>query len=149
MIAATLNFGCLSTKIVKSRQDFYAGDYVSAASRLEEIKNKKGKNRTLVLLEYGLALHEAGNYRESIDALLEADRVIRQEEVVHLGEETGSLVTNEMITTFKPESFEKVLVHTYLAINFMMMDDWSASRVEAKRALDADQSSIIMKFIAR
>lgn len=126
----------MSSKIVKAREQFYAGTPLTAADTLAKIKDKKGKNRILALLEYGLAQHVAGNYQESANALLEADRVIEKEDVVHVAEETGSLITNEMVTTFKPEGFEWVMVHTYLSMNFMLMDDWSAARVEARKALN-------------
>lgn len=127
--------GCMSSKIVEGRKRFYNGDTAAAVETFTSIKDKKGKDRILILLEYGLALHVAGMYPESVEVLMEADKVIEAEDVVHLAEETGSLVSNEMMTTYRPESFERVLVHTYLAINFILMDDWSAARVEARKTL--------------
>lgn len=134
VIAAVLN-GCLSGKIINSRKQFYSDNYIVSADLLSEIKDKEGKNRILALLEYGTALHVAGNYQESTKALLEANRLIEENDVFRIGEKAGTTVTNEMLKTFRPEGFERVLVHTYLAMNFIMVNDWSAARVEAKKAL--------------
>jgi len=134
-VVAGVLFGCFSSVIVNSRKQFYAGNASAAANTLAKIKEKEGKDRILALMDYGMALHVAGNYRESANALLEANRLIELNDVVKVGEKAGSMVTNKMMTTFRPESFERVLVHTYLMIDFMMLDDWSAARVEAKQAL--------------
>lgn len=127
--------GCMSNKITDGRAKFYSSEYDAAAASFAQIKDKNGKDQVLALLEYGMTMHVAGKYKESIDALLEAKKLIEQNDVVSVTEQTGSMVSNEMIVTFKPESFERVLVHTYLAINFMLMDDWSAARVEARQTL--------------
>lgn len=126
--------GCLSNKIVAGRREFYAGNYATAGDTLSKIKDKGGKDRILALLEYGAALQAAGNYRESANALLEANKLI-ESEVVHIGQQAGSMVSNKMITTYQPESFERVLLHTYLMMDYMMMNEWPDARVEAKQAL--------------
>jgi len=126
--------GCFSNKIVAGRRQFYAGNYAAAGDALSKIKDKGGKDHILALLEYGASEQAAGNYKESTAALLDANKLI-EAEVVHLGQQAGSLVTNKMITTYRPESFETVLLHTYLAMDYMMVDEWSDARVEAKQAL--------------
>lgn len=135
LIIAAFVGGCLSGKIVKSRKQFYEGNYSEAASALSGLKDKKGKNRILALLEYGAAMHAAGDYRAGTDALLRASRLLDANDTISVSEKTASLAVNKMTTTYRPEHFEKVLVHTYLAMNFMMTDDFSAARVEAKKAL--------------
>jgi tetratricopeptide (TPR) repeat protein len=135
LIIVIILSGCFSSKIVDSRKEFYAGRNSAASGLLAELKDKEGKDQILVLMDYGIAQHVAGNYRQSANALLEANRLIELNDIIRVKEKTTSVVTNKMMTTFKPEDFERVLVHTYLAMNFMMLDDWTAARVEAKKAL--------------
>ncbi len=135
LIIVALVGGCLSGKIIKGRKQFYAGNYSDAASTLSGIKDEKGKNRILALMEYGAAMHASGNYGAGTDALLEAAKLIEATETISVSEKAVSGAVNKMTTTYRPEHFERVLVHTYLAMNFMMSDNFSAARVEAKKAL--------------
>jgi len=136
LIIAAFVGGCLSGGIIKGRKQFYDGNYSEAASTFSGLKDKKGKNRILALLEYGAAMHAAGDYRRSAQALLQAAKLIEAAEAVSVSEKTASLAVNKKVTTYRPEHFERVLVHTYLSMNFMLLDDFSAARVEAKKALN-------------
>src|SRR5690606_14911620 len=63
----------------------------------------------------------------------EAAKIIELNGYLALDEEGLSLLTNERLTTYQGEDFEKVLVHLYLALNFMALDDWDSALVEARR----------------
>lgn len=135
-----------------ARKNFYEGDFSSASVRYEKLAQRGGKNKILALLEYGLALHEAQEYQKSAQIFFEADKQIKKEDVLHLGGQTTSLVANEQVKTYVPESFEVVLLHTYSAMNYMLLDDWQSARVEARRiheVLDEIPADLQSQYFAR
>lgn len=143
---------CVSSMFVDARKNFYEGDFAGASASYEKLSRKKGKNKILALLEYGLALHEAQEYQKSAQIFLEADKQIKKEDVFHLGGQTTSLVANEKVKTYVPETFEVVLLHTYSAMNFMLLDDWQSARVEARRiheTLDELPADLQSQYFAR
>lgn len=152
VITLSLITSCVSSMFIDARKNFYEGDFYTASIRYEKLVRKGGKNRILALLEYGLALHEAQEYQKSSQVFLEADRQIKNEDILHLGGQTASLIANEQVKTYVPESFEVVLLHVYSAMNYMLLDDWQSARVEARRVhetLDKLTSELQSQYFAR
>jgi hypothetical protein len=126
---------------VKSRdlvQDFETGRQ-SAAFKEAKRHSKKGLDRLAYLLEAGMILHTDGELEQSTALFDEAEEVIRHHEekaVVSLSRGTaqaGSLFVNEKTLPYRGEPFEKVLVHTYKAANYLFRHDYEGARVEIRR----------------
>ncbi len=119
--------------------DFEGGSSEEAFEQADK-HTKKGLNRLAYLLEGGMILHARGNLEESNTQFDEAERVIRHHEekaVVSLSKGTaqvGSLFVNEKTLPYSGEPFEKVLVNTFKAANYLFLHDYEGARVEIRRS---------------
>ena len=130
--------GCSSARMSDYESDrlFRVGKYEEAAARLGGgLKNEgeNGRDSLLFLLDIGLSLHSAGKYEESNQAFLKADKLADIKDYTSLSQETATLFTTDNLKTYKGEDFEKVLINTYLAMNFALMGDYENALVEARR----------------
>ena len=112
-----------------SEDNFYKGKYLEAARLLLPNINKAGKDELLFMMECGLMLHTAGDYETSNKILLRAAK-LAQIIPISVTQEIGSFLTNDTNSNYRGEDFEKVLVHVYLGINFLMLNKNDDARVE-------------------
>ena len=115
---------------------FRRGEYETAAKRFEEGAKKQepnGDDLLLYLLDWGLALHQAGKYEESNKVFLRADAIADIKDYTSLADEAATLLTSDNIKDYKGEDFEKVLINTYLAINYTLLGKYEDALVEARR----------------
>ncbi len=127
--------GC-SVKLNKARKNFYSGRIAQASGELSSPDDVSNTDHLLYYMEKGAILHHAGDYQGSIDLLLKAASLIDEQEVISAGQQTASLVTSEWMTDYKGEYVERLLVHTYLMMNFLMIGNQESALVEAKQALE-------------
>jgi hypothetical protein len=128
--------GCASVKLNKARTDFYNGQTDQVSGALLSADDLSSHDQLLYFMEKGVILHHAGDYQGSIDLLLNATALIKDQEVISAGQQTVSLVTSEWFTDYKGEYAERLLVHTYLMMDFLMLGDTESALVEAKQALE-------------
>ncbi len=133
--AVLLAAGCTSAPIRDARKAFYTQAPEAAAGALSEAEEVEGRDRLLWLMEKGAILHYAGQYEKSTDALLAAARLMDQQDILNVGQQTASVVTNDWATEYKGEYSERLWVHTYLMMNFLMRYRYDSALVEAKKAL--------------
>ncbi len=115
---------------------FRQGQYDEAIVKLREGVTKEGENGRdllLYLLDLGLTLHTAGKLEESNQVFLQADRIADIKDYTSLATEAATLLTSDNIKDYKGEDFEKVMINTYLAMNYAAMGDFENALVEAKR----------------
>jgi len=125
--------GCAGAGLKDARRAFHNGDASRAADILSEVDDS-GLSRLEYLMEKGLLLHQAGRYEESVRELRQASDLIREQDIISVGQQAGSLVTNEWVTEYKGEYCERLWVHTYLMMNYMLLGQYEAALVEAKQA---------------
>ena len=127
--------GCATPGLPGSRNLFYKGDLEEAEARVESVRRARGRNRVLFLMERGLIYHTNDRYEKSNRDLLEAARQLETLETVKVAEQTGSFFSNDLLLTYRGEPFERVLIHTYSALNFLKLRKWENALVECKMAL--------------
>ena len=127
--------GCARLGLGQSRTLFYRGELEEAEAGLETVRKASGKNRVLFLMERGLIYQANGKYEKSNHDLLEAARQLEKLEAIDVTEQAGSFLSSDWMLTYNGESFERVLLHTYSAINFLQLKDWEDALVECKKAL--------------
>ncbi len=128
--------GCASGPLKQARSDFYGGRPGQAVEALSSPSDISKRDRLLFYMEKGLILHHAGDYEESINTLLEATALIKEQDIISASEQAGSMVTTEWITEYKGEYAERLLVHTYLMMGFLVTGRPESALVEAKQALE-------------
>lgn len=127
--------GCTSAPLRNARNEFYGGSPDKASEILDNVKRISKRDRLLFLMEKGLILHHQGLYKESTAVLLEASELIERQEIINVGRQAGSMVTTEWLTEYKGEYSERLWVHTYLMMNFLLLHNNEDALVEAKQAL--------------
>ncbi len=99
-----------------------------------------GKDEVLIRLERATLLQAMGKYEDSAREFESAAARIRQYEdraVVSASKtmtEVGSLFWNEQVLPYEGEDFEKILLHTLDAVNYLMTGDLEGARVEIRNA---------------
>ena len=121
---------------MQARTDFYSGQAHQAATVLADSKGVPGRDNLLYYMEKGLILQRAGEYKESIDTFRRAVDLMDQQAVISASRQSASLVTSERITEYDGEYEERLLVHTYLMMDYLLINDPSDALVDAKQALD-------------
>lgn len=114
---------------------FYKNQYLEAARMLLPMVNKSGKDQLLFMMECGYMLHAGGDYATSNTIFLKAAKIAKVIPV-SVSQQVESLLTNESSTNYRGEDFEKVLVHMYAGINFLMLKDYLSARVEFRAVND-------------
>jgi hypothetical protein len=127
--------GC-AARLDRAGERFFAGEPRQALQLLEKGDSLGQRNQLLYLLEQGLVLHQLGEYRQSTEKLLAAAALIKRFEKISLSEQAGALVTTAWLKKYKGEYSERLWVHSYLMMNFLLLEDYEAALVEAKQALE-------------
>lgn len=128
--------GCTAGPIRQARQTFYAqGPRAAADSLSQEQKSPSWRDRLLWRMEKGAILHHAGQYQKSAEVLLEAAQVMEAQQVISVSQQGASVVANEWLTQYKGEISERLWVHTYLMMDFLLLSRYESALVEAKQAL--------------
>ncbi|PKL17457.1 MAG: hypothetical protein CVV49_10865 [Spirochaetae bacterium HGW-Spirochaetae-5] len=112
-----------------SEETFYKGKYLEAARLLLPNINKAGKDELLFMMETGLMLHTGEDYQTSNKVLLRAGK-LAQLMPISITQQAASLLSNDTNSNYRGEDFEKVLIHVYLGINFLMLGEYDSARVE-------------------
>ncbi len=121
-----------NTLIKDSETEFYKNNYMSAAKKLLPQVNKEDKNQLLFMMECGLMLHTAGEYDKSNTVLMEAAK-LADRIATSISKGAAALLLNETVTNYKGEDFERVLIHMYMGINFLMLRNADSARVSFKK----------------
>jgi hypothetical protein len=108
-------------------------NYSEAEKSLEKLKLlHKQRNELLLVLEKGKVAHLQKNYAESNVYFNKADLLIEDYNKV-VKDYLVSATINSQLSFYKPEEFEKVLIHYYKALNYIYLSNYEDALVEAKR----------------
>lgn len=130
--------------------DFEGGSSEEAFGQADK-RSKKGLDRLAYLLEGGMILHTGGHLEASNTQFGEAEGIIRHHEekaVVSLSKGTaqaGSIFVNEKTLPYTGEPFEKVLVNTFKASNYLFLHDYEGARVEIRRSFARQKENESMR----
>ena len=133
--AALLTQGCAHNgPLYDARNQFFSGQPEAALVTLET-ETVANRNRLLAQLDHGLIAHTAGNYQQSIDAFKSAAALVDELNVIGVREQTATLVTNDWVSAYKGEYSERLWIHSFQMMNFLLLNDPEGAAVEARQAL--------------
>ncbi len=123
------------------------GQVASAVQDLTKkaAKHKEDRDAVVWRLEQGTALRAANQFKESNDAFAAAEKMIDgydQKAKVDLGRQTEAILVNQAMLPYRGRDYDRVLMNTYRALNFMQRGDLSSARRELTRAYQRQQDSI-------
>lgn len=95
-------------------------------------KAENGKDRVLYYFNQGVVLFMLGQYEKSNEYLNKAD-LYNEDYRKDLGNEMLALISNPMVKPYRPEDFEMVMVHYYMSLNYLMLNNYEDALVECRR----------------
>ncbi|MGZ3796057.1 MAG: COG3014 family protein [Pseudobdellovibrionaceae bacterium] len=120
-------------KVAEARQQLTFGQYEAAEKYLEPLANKEGRDQLVYLLDYSVALQMGGKIKESALALQRADRLADFQDYTSLSHEASSLLLNQEMVQYKGDSFEKIYINAYAALDYLELNQLDEALVETRR----------------
>ena len=128
--------GCASyTEETKEIRTAYRADnYDTALKKLDDSSIKdESKNRLLYRLERSMILDRMGEQQKSRALLIEADKIADELYTTSITRTAATLVVSESVADYSGEDYEKVAIHTELALSFIASHDINSAGVEARK----------------
>ena len=128
--------GCTTytTELEKVRMEFRTNQFDQALVSLDKSElGKQSRNRLLFLFEKAMILDRLGRRDESRQLLLSADRLIDALYTESVSKSAASFLYNDSVTDYAGEDFEKVAVHSLLALSFLDDQLLDSALVEARK----------------
>lgn len=120
-------------KSLKFQEYMMTGKIDKADEYLEkETKLQKGRNELLYYMNRGQTLYMLKEHEESIEYFIKADLMIEDIQK-NYAVEAASFLTNPSIKPYKPEDFEKVMIHFFNSMNFLQLGNYESALVECRR----------------
>lgn len=118
----------------KVKTAYESKSYPAALEALESSNIKdSGRNRLLYFLEKAQIQSSMGESEKARKLLFEADRVVDELYTVSVSKEAGTYLINESVQDYGGEDYEKVAIHTMLALSFLKDNMIDAARIEARK----------------
>lgn len=121
------------TQVWKLREHIKTGQFQAALDGLKPLAEVESKDQLVHLLDYATALQISGNYKESSLQFIKADRLIDQLDYHSVSKIAVATLGSEEMLQYKGDSFEKILINSFNALNFLMMNQHDEAMVEVRR----------------
>jgi|GEM_PF-356333 len=109
-------------------------DYAGAIKAIRNNPDLYGsQNQFLYWFDLGLLFHYTGQYDTSLFHLQKAEKVFDDLFAVSITNEAASIMTNDNIRPYRARRFEQVLLHQYLAFNYLAAGNIDEALVETRK----------------
>ncbi len=120
---------------------------VAAAEVSRKADEAAGKKDELLWrLEQGAVLTAAGNIEGALDALDQAEEMVNrfeQEADVKLTDSTVSTFTNQANKPYRGRAYDKIMMNTFKALNYLLLNERDKARVELNRTFQRQENAVI------
>lgn len=148
-LAAVALTGCKTYQqdTAATKNVWKSGNYAAAAADYTQKaeKAKDGKDAVVFRLEQATALRAAGKIAESIEAFQQADDAIaayEEKAKTSVTKETGALLSNQANLPYTGRDHDKVMLHSYLALNYLQLGQTDKARPAIIRAFQRQQDAV-------
>ncbi|MFK7997466.1 MAG: hypothetical protein AB8B87_25295 [Granulosicoccus sp.] len=123
-----------SQSITTARDQFRHGSTDAALQTLSEA-DVSNRDKLLLLLDTALVAQAAGRYEQSIVAFEDAYKLIEKLDYISARDQSAALVTSDWAIRYSGEFSERLWIHTFQMINYLLLDQPGGAAVEARRAV--------------
>lgn len=123
-----------SSALVTAREQFRYGSLDAALLTLSEAK-VSARDQLLLHLDTALIAQAAEHYENSIVEFEKAYTLIEELDYLSVRDQSTALLTNDWAIRYAGELSERLWIHTFQMINFLMLDRPEGAAVEARRAV--------------
>lgn len=124
-----------STSLQLAREQFRHGSTREAMQTLSEA-NVSRRDQLLLYLDRGMVAQAAGQYIESVTAFERAITLVDELDYLSVRDQTSALLTNDWAKRYSGEYSERLWIHTFQMMNFLLLGFPEAAAVEARRAVE-------------
>lgn len=149
LVLALLFGGCATyqDETQALQQAWLAGDDLSAAFEAQGQANDspEGTDALLWRLEEGAAFRSAAYFNESNTALSQAEARVDyydSQAKVRVSEQVLATLTNLSFLPYEGTAYDRIMLNTYKALNYLSLGDHEAARVELNRALERQREAV-------
>ncbi len=143
-------------KVNTARTALERGNYDEAIADFQKLVASDGRDKLVYLMDLGTALQVAGKYSESNKVFSEADDLSEQLDYHSVSKVASSLVLSEEMVQYKGDTFEKIFINAYKALNYLQLGDLENAVVQARRINEKyqqyrqdEKKSFELNFFAR
>lgn len=135
IVCALLLQACaVSSELTSARLQFRSGSVETAQQTLGSAEVSQ-RDRLLLLLDKGLVSQAAGQYQQSTVAFEDAYQLIDRLDYVSARDQASAVLANDWAIRYSGEYSERLWIHTFQMINYLMMGLPQSAAVEARRAV--------------
>lgn len=114
------------------REDMLAGKIGKALALAEQ--EDKDEEDALASMNKGILRRIVNDYEGSNRIFEVAKKHIEELHGVSVSEQLGAVTVNDTLRSYSGDRYEQVLLHAYMAMNYLQMNDMDAARVEILQA---------------
>lgn len=133
MISSIVGCASFLSQAEETKSLMRQGQLTQALKELKEKSEAEGKDQLMYTLDYAMALQISGDYRASANAFIKADQLLEQKDYHSVSQVVGATLGAEEMIQYKGESYEKFLLNSMNAINYLMLGDYDSALVECRR----------------
>ena len=141
--------GCASynDQVAATRQSWMLGDWDKAAVSGKKLTANKESSRSEVLLglEEGTILRTVNEIDKSLEVFEETWADIEemdQQAEFRISQASIALLVNPGATTYEARTYDRIMLHTYSALNYLNLGDYESARVALNRAYKSQQDAV-------
>ena len=123
-----------SSELVIARNQFRDGSAQLALKTLDEA-DVSNRDELLLLLDKALIAQAAQNYALSVATFEEAYNLVDSLDYVSTRDQTAALVSSDWAIRYSGELSERLWIHTFQMINYLLLEQPQEAAVEARRAV--------------
>ncbi|MBI2602613.1 MAG: hypothetical protein HYW48_06120 [Deltaproteobacteria bacterium] len=121
-------------EIKAMRDDFVGSHYSAALEKMDKSSLRESqKNRLLFHMEKAMILDRMGKLQDSRALLSRADQIADELYTVSITKTAATFIVNESVADYAGEDYEKVAIHTIMALSYLEEGTLKEARVEAKK----------------
>jgi hypothetical protein len=136
LFACLVISGCATTPLSKARHQFEQGKPEAAIATLENEGAHSKRSALLFLMNKGLIFHSLGDYKSSAQELRQAAELMDSQDYISLSQQTTTLLINDWAADYKGEYSERLWVHTYQMMNYLLLGQYDSAAVEARQSIN-------------
>jgi uncharacterized protein len=127
--------GCATYKnqILETKSLIRSGQFENAIEKLKQKAELKDRDQLLSLMDYATVLSMVGRFEESSKILIQADRLAEEVDYQSVSKIALATLSSEDQLQFKGDSFEKLMINSSLALNFLAQGKNDSALIEARR----------------
>lgn len=126
--------GCATTRLEKARSDFYSGRLERADAALTPVP-EQDKDSVLFLMERGMVRQALGMYDESAADWRAAGELNELLETYSVSRGAAGFLTSDRVLSFRGKPFERTLLFSFLANNYLAQRNWDYAAVCARNII--------------